>query len=316
MFNAQVSTKPAAGVLGEAINQREVAEVQAAIMLAKRFPRDQKAAIDNIMVACQRPGLAEAAVYEYARGGTAITGPSIRLAEAIAQAWGNIQFGIRELEQRNGESTVEAYAWDMETNTRQVKQFQVPHVRHTKSGAYRLSDPRDVYEMVANQGARRLRACILGVIPGDVVEAAVAECEGTMKAKADTGPEGQKKLMAAFEKMGVTKEQIEKRIQRRIDTITAAQMVGLRKIFNSMRDGMSTAVDWFEMPQEEPKKSGTEAAKEALKRGKGKDKEEIFEPGAPQKAEDTVVCPDLGSSMSIRHCNTECPKREGCPAFE
>ena len=43
-----------------------------------------------------------------------------------------------------------------------------------------------------------------------------------------------------------TPAQIEKRIQRRLDTITAAQLVQLRKIFNSMKDGMSTPADWFE----------------------------------------------------------------------
>ena len=32
----------------------------------------------------------------------------------MAQAWGNMQFGIRELDQRNGESTVQAFAWDVE----------------------------------------------------------------------------------------------------------------------------------------------------------------------------------------------------------
>ncbi len=73
------------------------------------------------------------------------------------------------------QSTVEAFAWDVEeANTRQTKVFQVRHWRHTKQGGYKLTDPRDIYELVANNGARRLRACILGVIPGDVIDAAVA----------------------------------------------------------------------------------------------------------------------------------------------
>lgn len=226
--------------------QRAIAEVQAAVVMAKRFPRDQKRAYDKIMLACQRMSLAESAIYSYARGGTDIAGPSIRLAEAIAQAWGNLQFGIRELEQRNGESTVEAYAWDIESNTRQVKIFQVVHKRHTKKGSYDLTDPRDIYETVANNGARRLRACILGLIPGDIVDAAVAQCEATLTAKADTSPEATKKLVEAFKVLGVTKEQIEKRIQRTLNAITPAQIVGMRKIYNSLKDGMSSPADWFE----------------------------------------------------------------------
>jgi len=227
--------------------QRAIQEVQAAMVISKRFPRDTKAALDRILNSCARVSLAEQALYTYSRGGTDISGPSIRLAEAVAQQWGNLQFGIRELEQRNGESTVEAFAWDLETNTRQVKVFQVPHTRYTKSkGNTALTDPRDIYELVANQGARRLRACILGVIPGDVIDEAVKQCDATLNASADIGADAQKRMIDAFAAYRVTKDQIEKRIQRRMDAITPAQVIQLRKIHLSMRDGMSSAEDWFD----------------------------------------------------------------------
>lgn len=230
--------------------QRAVAEVQAAMMIAKMNPRDPIAAMDRILNACARPTLANAAVYTYARGGSDISGPSIRLAEAMAQQWGNIKTSIRELDQSNGVSTVQTIAWDLETGYSVDKVFHVPHERHTKSGAKKLTDPRDIYELVANQGSRRLRACILAVIPGDVTEAAVAQCEVTMKSNADTSPEAMQKLVAAFEPFGVSKEQIEKRIQRRMDAIQPAQVVSLRKLYASLRDGMSAPSDWFEVETE------------------------------------------------------------------
>lgn len=243
--SAPVVARPS-NALADAGQQREIAEVQAAMIIAKRFPRNPIEAMDKILQACTRPTLAEGALYSYSRGGSEITGPSIRLAEVAAQAWGNVQFGIRELEQRHGESTVEAFAWDVETNTRQVKVFQVKHERHTKRGSTRLEDPRDVYELVANQGARRLRACILGVIPGDVIEAAVRQCEETLRASADTSAEALKKLEASFGQFGVTRAQIEKRIQCRLEAIRPAQIVQLRKVYASLHDGMSGAADWFE----------------------------------------------------------------------
>jgi hypothetical protein len=91
------------------------------------------------------------------------------------------------------------------------------------------------------------------VIPGDVTEAAVAQCEATMKSKADTSPEAMQRMVAAFEPFGVTREQIEKRIQRRLDAIQPAQVVSLKKIYASLRDGMSAPIDWF----------GIESAEEA-----------------------------------------------------
>ena len=245
--------------------QRAVAEVQAAMMIARMNPRDPIAAVDRILNACTRPTLANAAVYNYSRGGSDISGPSIRLAEAMAQSWGNMQFGIRELDQSVGTSTVQAFAWDVETNTRREVTFQVPHVRHTRSGTKKLEDPRDVYEMIANQGARRLRACILAVIPGDVTEAAVAQCETTMHASADISPEGIAKLLQAFSAYGVTKAHIEKRIQRRVDAIQPAQVVSLRKIYASLKDGMSAASDWFDAAEERSDTQQSEDRTAALK---------------------------------------------------
>ncbi len=264
-FHSQLPTRASQNAVAEAGQQREIAEVQAAMVIAKRFPRNQIEATDRILQACTRATLAEGALYSYSRGGQEITGPSIRLAEVAAQSWGNVSFGIRELEQRNGASTVEAFAWDMETNTRQVKVFQVEHKRHTKKGAYKLEDPRDIYELVANQGARRLRSCILGVVPGDVIEAAVKQCEQTLHASADTSPEALKKLVAAFAPFGVKKEQIEARIQCRLEAIRPAQIVQLKKVYASLRDGMSAPGDWFEVAEGEPAKNFKDAV---LKKGK------------------------------------------------
>jgi hypothetical protein len=273
--DAPVAARPtgASTAVANTDQQRAVAEVQAAMMIARMNPRDPIVSMDRILNACARPGLADAAVYTYARGGTDISGPSIRLAEAMAQSWGNLQFGIRELEQHGGMSTVQAFAWDVETNVRREVTFQVPHIRHTKKGSYKLEDPRDIYESVANNGARRLRACILAVIPGDVTEAAVSQCEVTMKTKADTSPEAMAKMVTAFEPFGVTKDQIEARIQRRLDAIQPAQVVSLKKIYASLRDGISVADDWFEVAaaaegaaSEGTQGTRTDAVKEALKK--------------------------------------------------
>ena len=268
-FGSREIAARTSGALVEVEQQRAIAETQAAMIIAKRFPRDEAEAMDKILQACTRPSLAEAALYSYSRGGTEITGPSIRLAEAIGQSWKNLQFGVRELSQRHGESEVEAFAWDVENNTRQVKVFKVPHVRYTKKGSYPLEDPRDVYEMVANQGARRLRACILGIIPGDVIDAAVKQCEVTLHTKAEVTPERLQSLLEKFIAYGVTKEMIEKRIQRRLDAMTPALMVQLGKIYNSLKDGMSAPADWFEVaPAGDAPSTGAAGLKAAATKGK------------------------------------------------
>ena len=262
---AGVAARPSVGALVAVEQQRVVAEVQARMMIARANPRDPVKALDLILQDCMRPSLADCAIYDYSRGGTDITGPSIRLAEAIARRWGNIASGIKEIARGNGYSEVIAEAWDLETGFYDYRQFQVRHWRDTKKGGYPIKDERDIYELVANMGQRRKRAVLLSVIPGDVVEAAVTQCERTMKAKADTSPEAMKKMLEVFEAFGVTREQIEQRIQRRLDAITPAQVVALKKVYASLRDGMSVVADWFEVEQAPAPASAAEKAKEALR---------------------------------------------------
>ncbi len=236
------------GALVQVASNRAAQEVQASMIMAKKFPRNEEQAFTRIMRACQRKSLAEQATYAYPRGDTTVTGPSIRLAEAIAQAWGNIEFGISELEQRDGESSVMAFAYDLETNSRQTKTFQVPHKIKAKGGFKVLTDPRDIYELTANQGARRLRACILGVIPGDIVDAAVDECEKTLTKDAkDPLVDRVRKMAVVFNDIGVTVTMLEKRLQHKLDSTIEQELVQLRRIFTAIKDGAGKREDYFDL---------------------------------------------------------------------
>lgn len=260
-------------VLAQSTSSREMEEVKGAIFLAKQFPRNVFQAEQRILDACKRPSLAQTAMYQYPKGGTKVTGPSIRLAEVIAQNWGNLSFGVKELEQRNGESIAMAYAWDLETNTRQEKVFTVKHSLKTKSGLKQLTDPRDIYEMVANQGSRRVRACILGVIPGDIVDNAVQQCEETLAGNSK-GPLKDRianALKSFKESYKVTQEAIEERFGYKASSFTEIDYVNLIKIFQSLKDGMSKPEDWFD--NNKKKQSDSDLSKAF--NGKKTEKEEV-----------------------------------------
>lgn len=247
--NYMAASQQSAGtsVTTEAMVSRQAQEVQAAMVIAKKFPRDVYAAFERIKKACERRLLAENAVYEYPRGGTKVSGPSIRLAEALAQNWGNIDYGIMELEQKAGESSVMAYAWDLETNTRQTKIFTVKHERKAKGSITKLNDPRDIYELVANQGARRVRACILGVIPGDIVDAAVDMCQRTLiDGHKEPLEDRLRKALTTFKAdFGVTKEMVEEYVGSKLDAFTEQDYLKIGRIYTSLRDGMAKKEDYF-----------------------------------------------------------------------
>lgn len=247
-------TAPAttAGVQSEMMVSRQAQEVQAAMVIAKRFPRDENQAFARILQSCKRKTLAERAVYEYPRGRERVTGPSIRLAEAMAQNWGNLDFGFTELENRGGESVVMAYCWDLETNTRQSKIFAVPHVRYTKNGAVALTDPRDIYEMIANQAARRVRACILGIIPGDIVDAALQQCNETLSGGQEPIVDRVRKMVAAFqEDFSIPKICLEQYIGCKTEAFTVQAVVRLGNVYTALREGRGRREDYFTLPKNE-----------------------------------------------------------------
>lgn len=275
-LSLQYNQQQQPGVLAQSSSSREMEEVKGQIFMAKQFPRNVFDAEQRILDNCKRPALAEQAVYSYPRGGSKVEGPSIRLAEVLAQNWGNLSFGVKELEQRNGESVAMAYAWDLETNVRQEKIFTVPHSRKAKGKIQKLDDPRDIYELVANQGARRVRACVLSIIPGDIVDKAVEECNRTLTGQNKSPLKDRigNALKAFKDNHRVTLQMIETRFGYNVDSFSERDYLDLIKIFNSLKDGMSKVDDWFSKGQEikkaESEKNSTLA--ESFKEEKGADK--------------------------------------------
>jgi len=226
-------------------------EVKAMALMAMHNPRNEIAALSRIKQACKRPGLAQVAQYAYPRGGTIVKGPSVNLARAVAGAWKNMDFGTIELEQRPGESHVLAYCIDLETNTRESRTFVVKHEYKAKGMIKKLEDPRDISEFIANQAARRLRACILGVVPSDVIDLAVEECEATLKGQNDTPIQDRiVKMVDAFSKHGVTQEMLKEKLGHNLEATIEQEYADLIAIFNSLKNGAGKREDFFKVGNE------------------------------------------------------------------
>ena len=147
---------------------REVAQVQGQIMMAKAYPRNMDMVLAKVESACSRKTLAEHALYTYARGGTNISGPTIRLMEALASAYGNVKAGYEVVEADDDKSRIRAYAYDMETNTVIERNFDVEHVRYANGQRKRLIDPRDIYEVIANNASDLFGALLVVGVMGHI----------------------------------------------------------------------------------------------------------------------------------------------------
>lgn len=224
---------------------RAVAEVQAAVIVAQSCPRDLNRAEAEMRDACGRIALAERAFYRVPNRGQ---GPSVHLARELARVWGNIQYGVHELRRDDaaGVSEIQAFAWDVQTNSRQSRTFQVPHQRMVKGERKPLVDLGDVYLNNQNIGARAVRECIYGVLPVWFVEAAEDACRVTLR-DGEGEPLSARidRAIEAFKGLDVRMPQLESKIGKKRGQWDGSDIAALVVLFQSIQRGEVAVADEF-----------------------------------------------------------------------
>jgi len=238
---------------GTAVEQsRAVAEVQAAIVVAQQCPRSLGVARTAMQESCAELGLAERAFYKFPRAGSTVAGPSVHLARELARCWGNVQYGIAELRRDDayGESEMQAWAWDVQTNTRSAQTFIVPHKKDKRGGPEPLTDLREIYENNANMGARRVREAIFSILPPWFVEEARDLCAQTLE-RGDGKPLGERAESAVrvFDALGVSLSRLEQKLGRPRDRWNGPDIAQLRITHKSIQRGEVSVDDEFPPPR-------------------------------------------------------------------
>lgn len=235
---------------------REEAEIKSAIFLARQFPRNEHAAYTRIMKSCTRPGFAENARYSFPRGSQTVSGPSVQLAREIARCWGNIRFGLRVVSMDEDTVHIRGYAHDLETNAyvEAEDKFAKLVQRKQRGGgtAWVKPDERDLRELINRRGAILVRNCILQVVPSDVVDDAERQVIETVRKAAQgeieqSRDEAIRRLVRAFDDIGVSAEALEKYLKHPLSAITADEIADLRAVYKSIIDGNSRREEYFDL---------------------------------------------------------------------
>lgn len=217
------------------------AEVQAAIIIAKKFPRKEDAAYEKLMKACLRTTFADDAIYSYPRGGTDIEGPSVHLAREAGRVWGNLEYGFVIVRDDEVERHIRGWAWDKETNVRNFSEASFKKMIYRKGKGNIIPDEREMRELTNKHGAILERNAILKTIPKDFIEDAMTQCRETLDQQAAQDPDGaRKRLILAFSALGITPEMLERKLSHPLVQSTAKEIADLRKIYTSIKDGNST----------------------------------------------------------------------------
>jgi hypothetical protein len=238
---AQAAPAPDRLGQGTAVEQsRAVAVVQAQVLVAWQRPRDPQQARTRMLEACSHLELADDAFYSYPRGGETVTGMTVVAAVELATCWGNIDYGLTEMRRDDvyGQSEMLAYAWDMETNVRHAHTFIVQHVRSTKKGSYKLTEPRDIYELNTNDGSRRMRESIFKTLPRWYRTEAEKALKATLLKEigAESIQEGREKALRFYRaEFGLRQDQLEQKLRKPVDKWKADDLIQLRILSNSLK---------------------------------------------------------------------------------
>ena len=231
---------PVPSTVGQATaveQSRAIAQVQAAVVMARQFPRSEQHAIAQMRDACGRIELARRAFFSFNRAGQTVSGATVYLARELARIWGNIDYGLNELKRddEHGQSELQAYAWDLETNSRSTRTFVVQHGRDTKTGRKKLTELRDIAENNNNFGARNVREMIFAVLPQWFTDMAEQVCRETMNnGGGEPLPVRADKAIAAFSRARINREQLEDKVGAPVDEWTHADVTDLEILYGSL----------------------------------------------------------------------------------
>lgn len=262
--------------IGAAMRAQVEATIKARYGIAQIRPRDLDTVRQKMLANGRRPSFAEMATYKKPIGGGKFAeGESIRFAEAAAMAMGNLITETIAVEEDDKRRVYRVVTTDIESNTSFSTDITVQKTverRFVKEGQTVLSSRRnsngDIVHLVeateddmltksGNAISKAMRNNILRLIPGDIIEDCLAQCQQTLAGKVKEDPDAaRKKLLDAFGFFGVLPQQIGEYLGHEPSALSTAELDDLRKQYTAVKTGESS---WPQIMQAKAEALGKEA---------------------------------------------------------
>jgi hypothetical protein len=229
--------------------------VEARYVMAVQRPRDIDLVRVKLLNACKRPTFANAARY-LKPVGKGIEGPSIRLAEEAARCMGNIAVDIFAIYDDERRRVIRVTATDLESNVpyskdvtfektverNSVQDGQAVIAQRIGSRGQRvfvvLATDDDILNKENALVSKALRTNLLRLVPGDILEEAMAQVYATLKDRAAKDPGAERKeVIDAFAHLNVMPDMLKEYLGHDIGTASPAEIVDLRSVYATIRDG-------------------------------------------------------------------------------
>lgn len=267
-----VSKEKSAELAAIAVAAAAKADVESAYIMAMHRPRNEENARIKINNICKNVGFASKAKYRKPVGKIKnergqwvqnyVTGPSIRFAEEMLRLWGNIKSQQAAIYEDEHKRVVRIVMIDLETNASYSKEITIAkHVE--RKNAYgrevigeRINTKNEVVFIVkatedeilnkeAALASKVIRNNGLRLIPEHIIEETMMTVDSTLKEGISQDPDAAKRQIAdAFASLGVMPSDLGKYFNQPLSSISPAQVAELRDIYNTIKDGQATWVDY------------------------------------------------------------------------
>lgn len=274
------------------------AEIDMQITTAKAYPRSIKKFLDKAMsIATVSEDIAQSCAYALPRAGKNLEGPSVRLAEIVVGAYGNIRAGMRVIHNDGVTITAQGICHDLESNTcvtlevkRSILQNEYREdpvsKKRVKTGR-RVTMSEDMQVVTGNAAcAIAFRNSVFKIVPSALISDIYDKVKEVARGTAETLPARRDKALGYLRGMGVKDEQICQALElKAVEDIDLDKLAVLRGMCTLIKNGEATVNEVF--PKPEPAKdkakaatdATTEAIKKATEKAQGKTKKEDKEPG-------------------------------------
>lgn len=243
-----------------AINRSEV-DMQ--IATAKQYPRDLQMVLNRIQtLATLDEETAGDCFYTLRRGGgeQVIEGLSVRFAEIIAGAWGNLRAQARIIGNDGRTITAQGVCHDLETNF--AVSVEVKRRITDKNGRTYNEDMQVVTGNAAC--AIAFRNAVLKVVPKSITKRIIENVKQVAIGQAMDLETSRSKMIAYFGKLGVSQAALFTYLGvKRINEVDAQMIFELRGLANALKEGTTTIADTFKATATESQTKADEARRKA-----------------------------------------------------
>lgn len=256
----------------QAINRSEI-DMQ--VSTAKQYPRHLPDVLNKIATyATMDVDTATDCFYVLRRGGatgnSTIEGLSVRMAEIIAGAWGNLRVQTRIIGNDGKTVTAQGVCHDLETNVAVSVE-----VKRRITDKYGKTYSEDMQVVTGNAAsAIAFRNAVLKVVPKAVTKKVIEDVKQVALGQSLDLETQRQRMIEYFAKLGVDEkmllEYLEKSKREEIDKEAVYQ---LRATANAIKEGTTTVQESFFKPIEEKRQA--EEAKKKAEEAKNKAKQAL-----------------------------------------